>query len=717
MGYKEPEMALTQARRRWTSGGKIIAILSVFGLLLSGCGKGSSPGAKTSQAAPVDPWLITNLDSSTETPALLWNGLIGFRTHAMTQEAAQAFDITEYQKSGEEKILPLTNPIDGYWTLTGSEKKLGSKELRDFKEVLSFRDGSIQRKWTWDTESGEVEVQQFVYLDPHKRRSAVQWTISAEQYTELTLHLPKLKLSNIQGGIGDVRVFNLHQGSSEYQIGAQVEGNNRRHDPAADEAATWQRDSALLGIERGKPLELWLVSQVGTEPDIIHVGVKKVGEQIKLEAKNDWKRFWQTDIEIDGPVEDQQFIRSALFYLRSSAHPDGKMSISPMGLSSDIYNGHVFWDADIWVFPVLALIDPERAKAIPAYRLKYLDQAQSNFYDWVVGGMPVGSGPALGKPITGHELARFDPIPAAKFPWESSVTGKETVPGPSKYQDHISGSIAWSVSQAESLGLIDAKSSQSLLEEVAGFFLARSTAGSGGLREIRGTMSPDEHHTGDNDLYTNLLAMWSMNDGQWPDQPTFKLPQATKQPSNQATPTFLTYDNDGLRGYKQAAAVLSIYPLQYPPAEKQARQMMERFADKVTKNGPAMTDSIHSIIWSRLGEKDKAYKTWYDSWKPFVKPPFLLFSEKRNSSRTYFTTGAAGSLQAVLYGFAGLRIDNKKAPNAQWSMPLKNGHILSIAPNLPKEWKKLTLRNLTVLGKKLTFEIESDKVKVIEGPQ
>lgn len=141
---------------------------------------------------------------------------------------------------------------------------------------------------------------------------------------------------------------------------------------------------------------------------------------------------------------------------------------------------------------------------------------------------------------------------------------------------------------------------------------------------------------------------------------------------------------------------------------------MDRFPNKVSKNGPAMTDSIHSIIWARLGEKDKAYDAWHASWKPFVKPPFLLFSEKRNSSRTYFTTGAAGSLQAVLYGFAGIRIDDKKARNAQWSIPLKNGQILSIAPNLPREWKKLTLKNLTILGKRYTFEIENDRVKVLQ---
>ncbi len=49
-----------------------------------------------------------------------------------------------------------------------------------------------------------------------------------------------------------------------------------------------------------------------------------------------------------------------MFYLQSAIHPDGGMSISPFGLSNQMYNGHVFWDADIWVFPALALLDPAK---------------------------------------------------------------------------------------------------------------------------------------------------------------------------------------------------------------------------------------------------------------------------------------------------------------------------------------------------------------------
>jgi len=385
------------------------------------------------------------------------------------------------------------------------------------------------------------------------------------------------------------------------------------------------------------------------------------------------------------------------------------MSISPMGLSNSVYNGHVFWDADIWVFPALALIDPDRAKAIPDYRLRMMKQAQTNWSLWYEE-RPTANGKMGPQPIEGV------PAPGIKYPWESSVTGKETVPGPSKFEDHITGSVAFSISQAAALGLATSSTAVQIMGLADGFYRQRATFEKG-IYEIKDVVSPDENHTGDNDLYTNLVAQWCENRGTWDEVKAraamaqartfwapYKLPKDDK--------TFLTYDHDPMRGYKQAAAVLSIYPLQYPPAEAQVKPMMDRFADKAIKNGPAMTDSIHALIWARLGEADKAYDEWRDGWQPFVKPPFLLFSEKRNQSRTYFTTGAAGCLQTVLYGFAGLRIDSKPAPGAQWSMPLKNGQILSIAPHLPKAWKKLTLKNLTILDRRFTFEIANGKVNV-----
>ena len=420
------------------------------------------------------------------------------------------------------------------------------------------------------------------------------------------------------------------------------------------------------------------------------------GPQIKFAQLLKSARDGSSDIEIDGPVEDQLAVRSMLHYLRDSISPTGNMAISPFGLSNDLYYGHVFWDADIWVFPALALLEPERAARIPAYRWRTREQAMRNAEAWVKGGRPTGGKPlgAISSMVT----------TGVKYAWESSVTGKETVPGPSKFEDHITGDVAWSMDLAASLGLAPEGQADAIRKAANTFFTLRRTSGKDGLFSIPGTMSPDENHIGDDDLYTNVLAQYVATGGRVWGDPIYHLPKDSQ--------SFLTYEGDPLRAYKQAAAVLTIYPVQYPPAEAQAKVMMDRFADKVTKNGPAMSDAIHALIWARLGESDKAYATWRDSWQPFTTSPLMLFSEKRSRARTYFTTGAGGCLQTVLYGFLGVRIDTKLLPGAQWSKPLENGRILSIKPNLPKAWNRITVRGLSILGQRYDVVADRSSVRV-----
>lgn len=395
------------------------------------------------------------------------------------------------------------------------------------------------------------------------------------------------------------------------------------------------------------------------------------------------------DIQIDGPLEDQVAVRSFLFHLRR-ARP-----LSPYGLSASTYSGHTFWDQDTWVFPALAIIDPEGAKRILNYRSARIGAAQTNATSWLRAGRPTARAPLGATASNGTPLM---------FPWESSVSGKETVPGESRFEHHISGSVARSFGVGKAFGLVDSQTAERVIYGVGDFYRLRTTG-----NEIRGTMSPDEFFIGDNDLYTNLVAQWCMNGGKYEGSVQLKLPRDDK--------SLLTYDGDKLRSYKQAAAVLAIYPLQFPEAEAQARTMMERFEDKVTKNGPAMTDSIHALIWARLGETEKAYIAWKRSWRDFVKGPFLNFSEKRSKDSSYFYTGAGGCLQTVLYGFLGFRLDSKQAPDAVWSKQCP-GNWLSIKPNLPKAWKSITLKGFSFQGQRYTLTVtpEGSRVEAFAQP-
>ena len=54
---------------------------------------------------------------------------------------------------------------------------------------------------------------------------------------------------------------------------------------------------------------------------------------------------------------------------------------------------------------------------------------------------------------------------------------------------------------------------------------------------------------------------------------------------------------------------------------------------------------------------------------PFVRPPYFSFSEKRTRDNLQFLTGAAGALQSVLYGFAGLSLQDSPTPVFRPQLP------------------------------------------------
>ena len=83
-----------------------------------------------------------------------------------------------------------------------------------------------------------------------------------------------------------------------------------------------------------------------------------------------------------------------------------------MGLSSDIYGGHIFWDAESVMLPALLVQHPDYAKSIIDYRFKRLGQAKKERPNARVRG----GGVSLGKRSTGAEMA------PAEFAQERHIT-------------------------------------------------------------------------------------------------------------------------------------------------------------------------------------------------------------------------------------------------------------------------------------------------------
>ncbi|MFQ3548148.1 MAG: hypothetical protein SNJ70_00165 [Armatimonadota bacterium] len=419
-------------------------------------------------------------------------------------------------------------------------------------------------------------------------------------------------------------------------------------------------------------------------------------EDIEEEHISAWNKIWERRIIIDGPKKDQQTINSCMFYILQSVREDMHWSIPPLGLSSNGWSGHIFWDADLWIFHAIALQFPEFAKSIVEYRYKTLDGARQN--------------------------AVNDGFKGAQFAWESGFTGIEATPEGLVYRHerHINGNIAlaqWQYYLITKDKEWLKKRGYNVIKETADYWVSKVTYNEDKDRyEILEVVPPDENRDMvNNSVYTNVIAKLNLliaakaaeTIGQTPSPRWVEIANKMYIPFDEKNQRFVAHDNDEGLAAKQADTELVIFPLQYKISGKTQEEMKiiykntyEYYAPKVHKGGPAMAPSAHSVILARLGNCADAYEKFHLSYKPYFRGPFNNFNEKPSlyNDVMTFLTGAAGPIKATIFGFAGLEFEY-----------LSNNNKLFVNPCLPIDWNSITIKSIHFNGKKYDLTVYEEK--------
>ena len=100
--------------------------------------------------------------------------------------------------------------------------------------------------------------------------------------------------------------------------------------------------------------------------------------------RNTWSSIWSSGgIEIMDNINLAQKVNATLFAILSAVREDWNYGMSPGGISTNAYNGHVFWDMETWVYPSLLLLQPNLAESILTYRANRISTAQqkASFYN------------------------------------------------------------------------------------------------------------------------------------------------------------------------------------------------------------------------------------------------------------------------------------------------------------------------------------------------
>jgi len=403
------------------------------------------------------------------------------------------------------------------------------------------------------------------------------------------------------------------------------------------------------------------------EAERMTIFAKLEGRDRLLQFHNQaWDDLWKSDITIEGDAQSQQDVHSMLYHLYSFTREGTALSPSPMGLSGLGYNGHVFWDAELWMYPALLVLHPELAKSMVEYRYQRLEAAKRN---------------AFSKGYKG-----------AMFPWESAETGVEETPvwalsGP--FEHHITADVAiaaWNYYCVTQDKNWLKEKGWPILSATADFWASRVERNGPGKYDIKNVVAADEWAENvDNNAFTNAAAKANLQYateaakllGITPNADWLNV--ANNIPilkfEDGVTKEHAAYNGEGI---KQADVNLLAYPLKEIINPQQIRKDLSYYESRVPNEGtPAMTQAVFATLYARLGDGEKAYHFFKDGYLPNLDPPFRVIAETKGGTNPYFATGAGGMIQSVLMGFGGLEITPKG--------------IIQIKSALPANWKRLTI--------------------------
>jgi alpha,alpha-trehalose phosphorylase len=198
--------------------------------------------------------------------------------------------------------------------------------------------------------------------------------------------------------------------------------------------------------------------------------------------------FWhRSDVRVTGDSAVQQTIRFNLFQIcQATARAEGA-GVPAKGLTGQGYEGHYFWDTEIYVLPFLIYTTPRIAKNLLRFRHSYIEQARARAAELNQKG--------------------------ALFPWRT-INGEEAsayyAAGTAQY--HINADIIYALKK-----YVDMTGDTEFLTEVGAEMLVETarfwfdlgffSPSKAGRFVINGVTGPDEYNTVvDNDCYTNLMA-------------------------------------------------------------------------------------------------------------------------------------------------------------------------------------------------------------------
>jgi alpha,alpha-trehalose phosphorylase len=415
-------------------------------------------------------------------------------------------------------------------------------------------------------------------------------------------------------------------------------------------------------------------------------------------------RFWDlADVQVDAPGRIQQAVRWNVFQLEQASARAETTGIPAKGLTGRAYEGHYFWDTEVYVTPFLTYTQPRITRNLLRFRHSMLDLARQR----------------------ARELSEQ----GALFPWRT-INGEEAssyyAAGTAQY--HIDADIALAIKRYTEI-----RGDRDFLAETGAEILvetARMWAGLGFVSpdddrfHIHGVTGPDEYTTVVNDnAFTNLMARMNLRyaadtvDWLRAERPadherlvaaTGVRPAEVRDWRATADAMFVPYDErrrilpqdanflerevwdfagTPLDRYplllhyhplviyrhqviKQADVVLAMFLLGDEFTTGQKRRNFDYY-DPLTTGDSSLSACVQSIVAAEVGYEDRAVE--YFQYALLMD----LADVAGNVVDGVHVASAGGVWMALVHGFGGMR---------------DHGGRMTFSPHLPQGWQRLAFR-------------------------
>ena len=419
---------------------------------------------------------------------------------------------------------------------------LGTADLEHYERSLDFRDGVLRRSLIWRTPSGKRVLVESTRMVSMTQRHLALLTLEVRM---LTGDAPIVISSQL---------LNRQDGQDEYHTPyeAMGEGTDPRKAAAFDQRVLLPRmhyateDRMLLGYQCARSQMTIAVAadhrlETANEHEVLVRGTEDLGKTVfRIEAREGepirlekvvsyhtsrgvpvrelsdrcdrtldralrhsvahyaeeqrawYDRFWATsDVELDGDAELQQGVRFNLFTLAQASARADRQGVPAKGVTGSGYEGHYFWDTEIYVVPFLSFTQPHVARNLLHFRNRMLPAARQRAREMAQSG--------------------------ALFPWRT-INGEEASAyyAAGSAQMHIDADIAYALMQyvgaTNDVGFL-VRDGADLLVETARMWAELGFWRTNGKPSfhIHGVTGPDEYTTVvNNNLFTNVMARYNL---------------------------------------------------------------------------------------------------------------------------------------------------------------------------------------------------------------